>query len=309
MVAAERIFAPKKIWRFTGYAACWLLCLAGLVVALRLSTSPHKNYASKKAGAKERLTAAPSAEARKIYPLSVIGGGAYSAEELNRARRLDPVVRAHYANFGKNPVVRRTPADLFMYVSYRKSDVVYWTGTKRRIPKGEPVLSDGENSARARCGNRLSFTPQQPIDSKKELPEEAFNTPETPKVSIPFDTPLPPATEADLYVPAGPLLADLFSPLLPSSPSFHTGASAGTSGAYLPMPGWGAGSPPGGSPLLLRGAGLPSQAGTAGAAGPGTIFAVPLVVSTPEPATAELLLLPILIFALPLLSRRMHFRR
>ena len=220
MIAVRHIFASQKIRYWIGHAAFWSLCLIGLVVALVRGPSPHINHPLKeKAVSRQYSAARKSAEGRKVYPLSVIGGGAYSAEELNRARRLDSVVGAHYANFGKNPVVRQTPADLFMYVSYRKSDAVYWTKSKRRIPKGESVLSDGKNLACARCGNRLSFTPQLPTGSEKELPDEAFNTPETPKVSIPFDAPPPPTTEADLYVPASPLLTGSSSSLPLPPPS------------------------------------------------------------------------------------------
>jgi hypothetical protein len=169
MIAAGRIFAPEKIRGFMGYAARRPLCLAGLVIALMLGISSRTDHLSQKTVFRKRSAATASGEGRKVYPLSVIHGGAYSAEELNRARQLDSVVGAHYADFGRSPVVQHTPANLFMYVSYRKSDKVYWTRTKRRIPKGESVLSDGKNLARTRCGNRLSFTPQQPLRACRKI--------------------------------------------------------------------------------------------------------------------------------------------
>src|SRR5437764_1059357 len=43
------------------------------------------------------------------------------------------------------------------------------------LPEGEAVLTDGDNLARARCGNRISFTPQQPVG-----PEVDTDTPEAP---------------------------------------------------------------------------------------------------------------------------------
>ena len=310
MVDAERMFAPRKIRRFTGYLVCWSLCLAALLVALVIGASQDKNRLPKQISSKEHIAAARSIRERKIYPLSVIGGGAYSAEELNRARRLDSVVSAHYADFGKHPVVRQTPKDLLVYVSYRKSDTVYWTRTKRRIPKGESVLSDGKNLARARCGNRLSFTPQQPTSPEKELSEEAFNTPEAPKISLPLDTLPLPETEADLYLPAEPLPANLLSSLPSPSPfaASHPIASPGENGGYLPPSGWGTGPLGGGTPLLARGSGFPTRTN----AGSGTSSAVPApigalaVTNTPEPEPAKLLLLPILVLACFGLRRRLN---
>jgi hypothetical protein len=302
MIAAGRVLSPMKIGR-------WLLCLAGLVVAFVVSTSQDKTHLSKKTNFREHVAATKSAEGRRIYPLSVISGGVYSAEELNRARKLDSVVNAHYAGFGKNPVVQQTSKDLLMYVSYRKSDAVYWTRTKRRIPKGEFILSDNSNLARARCGNRLSFTPQQPSSPDKEPVEEVLNTPEAPEILLPFDAPPPPTIEASLYVPADPLPADLLSRLSsPTAVAFpHNAVPFGASGAYLPMPGWGAGSfGTGGTPFLAGGIGSSAQAN----AGSGTSSSVPItvgnlvVISTPEPASARLLLLPVLIMAFFCLRER-----
>jgi hypothetical protein len=236
-------------------------------------------------------------EHRKIYPLSVIYGGAYSSEELNRSRRLDPVVRAHYADFGKNPVVEQNPKDVFMYISYRKSDKVYWTKTKRRIPKGESLLSDGKNLARTRCGNRLSFAPQQPTLPEKELPEEVLNTPEAPKVSLPFDAPPPPSIEADLYVSPNPLFADFVPPVptpFAASPNPSADSSGGLAGALTPMPG--VGFPGGGTPLF-RGNQL--SAGSNGVTGLGVSpLTLPIALATPEPAASGLLLASGLFFLL-----------
>lgn len=292
MIAVGRALAPMKIGR------C-LLCVAGLVVALVIGVLQDRDHSARTLSAKVPDVVTRFAGSRKVYPLSVIGGGAYSAEELNRARRLDSVVRAHYVDFGRTPVVQQTPKDLLMYVSYRKSDAVYWTRTKRHIPKGELVLSDSQNLARVRCGNRLSFTPQQPTGpEQKEPSEEALNTPETPEISIPSDAPPPPATEADLYVPADPLPAGLLSHLPSPSPlgTAQPVASPWTGGAYAPMPGWGTGSLGGGIPFLARGSGFPVRAnGGSGASTTGSIVSNLIVVNTPEPGSAKLLLLSILI--------------
>jgi len=144
----------------------------------------------------------PAPFPRKIYPYSVIPGGAYSGEELARARRIDGVVAAHYSDFEAGAVTVRTlPQDTYLYVSYRKSDRVYWTANKRRIPKGEVVLSDGKHLARTRCGNRLSAAPQLPIAAGPQPTETALNGPEIP---------------AGIELPQAPLFAPLYdAPAMP----------------------------------------------------------------------------------------------
>lgn len=107
---------------------------------------------------------------RKVYRYSVVPGGVYSSEELERARLVDPVVTAHYADFGNHVLVDKLDSDMFVYVSYRKANHVYWSAQKHKIPKGEKILTDGKHMARTRCGNRLSLTPQKPV-AKVEPPE------------------------------------------------------------------------------------------------------------------------------------------
>lgn len=105
---------------------------------------------------------------RPIYPYSVIRGGAYSAGELDQALRNDPVVAAHYADFDRGHMrVTQAPAAAAVYVSYRKDDRVYWTSRKIQLPAGESLLSDGVHTARVRCGNRVSLTPQGPVHPRE----------------------------------------------------------------------------------------------------------------------------------------------
>jgi hypothetical protein len=127
---------------------------------------------------------------RTVYKYSIIPGGAYSSQELARSRRLDRVVATHYAGFGSaNVSVRPLLRDSYFYVSYRKADRVYWTARKHRIPKGECVLTDGTNLARARCGNRLSLVPQTPVLDIKAPTEAALSLPDAPEG---IDFPAPP---------------------------------------------------------------------------------------------------------------------
>jgi hypothetical protein len=183
--------------RFVGIAA------ASLAVATALQFGAHKsqNYPSIRFPA-VNLRHEWVQKPRKIYRYSVIPGGAYSGDELALALRVDPVAAAHYADFERSTVsVHTLSKDEYLYVSYRKADRVFWTANKRRIPKGEPVLSDGKNLARTRCGNRLSGIPQLPIANGSQPTEMALNGPELPM---------------DLELPKAPLLAPEYdAPVLP----------------------------------------------------------------------------------------------
>jgi hypothetical protein len=154
-----------------------------------------------------------------VYRFSVIPGGAYSSKELARARRVDTVVRTHYAGFGELVSSHRMQSDTYLYVSYRKADRVFWSVKKHRIPKGELVLTDGKHLARARCGNRLSITPQQPTLPDKPMPEETLDELEAPQ-NIALATPPPPVFDTEYDVAPPPFAAQPVAP-----PAFASGGS------------------------------------------------------------------------------------
>ena len=120
------------------------------------------------------LSAVLRTASRPIYPYSVIRGGAYSAQELDRALAGDPLASAHYAGFdrARARMTRAQPGQL-LYASYRVHDQIYWTRRPMRLTLHEALLTDGEHLARARCGNRLSPTPQAPVG-----PEVGLDVPE-----------------------------------------------------------------------------------------------------------------------------------
>jgi hypothetical protein len=108
---------------------------------------------------------------RPVYPYSVIPGGVENAQELKNAVLHDPVVAGHYADFNlaKARIVR-LDNNRAVYVSYRLGDRVYWTKKALKLFKGERLISDGVHQARARCGNRLSYTPAQPVSPLEPTP-------------------------------------------------------------------------------------------------------------------------------------------
>jgi hypothetical protein len=111
--------------------------------------------------------------ARRIYPYSVVPGGVSGKDELVQVIKRDQVVARHYANFAVEQA-REIKVDKprAVYVSYRKGDQVYWTAKKLMLAEGETLLTDGSNEMRARCANRISDTPQLPVEAKGPTEEE-----------------------------------------------------------------------------------------------------------------------------------------
>jgi hypothetical protein len=142
-----------------------------------------------------------------------------------------------------------------MFVSYRMNNHVYWTRNRMTIPAGETLISDGENYARVRCGNRLSAVAALPV-SLSEPPKEKLENAD-------FVPPL----LADLMSGegSGPFLALSALPDLPQLPAIGPTASSNPPVGFPPL------LPPGVTPLT------------------GTIV-TPSPVATPEPAALTLLL-------------------
>jgi hypothetical protein len=107
----------------------------------------------------------------------VIPGGIRSRGDLVNSIADDPVVAVHYANFDLDQAkfVRSEEAQT-VHVAYRLGNKVYWTAKTIKIPPGETLISDGNEVARTRCGNRISVLPQEPI-SEEEPEIETFEIP------------------------------------------------------------------------------------------------------------------------------------
>lgn len=164
-----------KIRRVLIFAACALA--AGLTFRYGMQRlSAFGSIAGHTAPLKEPIPAY-TRSLRPNYPYSIIPGGAYSGAELRYADQEDPVVKEHYADFNMRKVqMVQLKEDRYQYVSYRLRKKVYWTKKKLRIPKGEVLLTDGGNWARARCGNRLSETSHTQV-SNEEPPSKALLLP------------------------------------------------------------------------------------------------------------------------------------
>jgi|SRR5579859_4092547 len=197
---------------------------------------------------------APVESRRTVFPYSVIPGGVRDAKELAAVVSKDHVVADHYSDFNLSRAhTIRLDQPTAMYVSYRANNNIYWTRNRMIIPAGETLISDGENFARVRCGNRLSKIAALPV-SAAEPPHEQL---ENPNFVPPLLAELLPG-EGSQALPGIPAAL----PILPPGPG-------GPAPAFAPFP-----------PIFPPGAVPPG----------GNVIPPPPPVATPEPASLLLLL-------------------
>ena len=120
-------------------------------------------------------------ETRKVFPYSIVPGGAKTVDEAKLAM-LRPDVRANYTNvdFAKLHEVKLA-ANLSGYVSYRFGEKIYWTAKKLTLRAGETVFTDGAHIVRGRCLNCYSAFPMLPIRP---------NEPSEKMLNVPVDVPV-----------------------------------------------------------------------------------------------------------------------
>ena len=192
------------------------------------SGNPSQNLADLAANT---FSSAPHTEGRQVvYPYSVVPGGVRSPEDLHQASLRDRVVGQHFSGFDfRRAKVVELQQPKLAYLSYRIGNKVFWTKKKVHLRKGEKLISDGVISARTRCANQVSATPQNAI-SAEEPPAEAFEDPfgaEATARQIPFPGNFESALfnrELAGFDPQGP----------PGSPLFGPGSSVGLPGVYPP---------------------------------------------------------------------------
>jgi hypothetical protein len=192
------------LFAFLGVSAYQLMHFASAEVQL-----PSVAW-RKPSGGIERYEPAPEYRAaRAVYPYSVVPGGVQSETEVAASMAKDTVVARHYRDIHPERLhATRLNAPADVYASYRSANSVHWTSHTIRVPKGELIFSDGANLIRARCGNRLTFTPPPPEQPAATPPHGSI--PESPDVSpveppeVVFERGMPPVL-AHPGPPAPPL--------------------------------------------------------------------------------------------------------
>ena len=190
----------------------------------------HANLSS--LAARTSRSAHPPTQKRGVYPYSVVPGGVEKLDDLRRATQHDYVVWQHYARFQYEHarLVRATEARQ-VYLSYRLRDRIFWTRKRVRLHVGELLLTDGNITARAKCGNQVSETPKPDV-SEEEPAEDVFDRP---------------VAALEPRAPALPIRSSLVPPSLPGvNPLPPQGPQVFTGGGFIfPLIPFGVPIPPG----------------------------------------------------------------
>ncbi len=173
---------------------------------------------------------------RKVYPYSIVPGGAADLREAKQAMT-DPEVKANYADVELTQLKQvKLTSNLSGYVSYRWGDHIYWTKKALTLRAGETIFTDGTHIVRGRCLNCYSAHPMLPI-RPTEPTEKAFDTPaEVPMTVYAFpklpvlapELPMPPGELTPIVPPIVPALVStvgktggFWFPILPIIPPIH----------------------------------------------------------------------------------------
>jgi len=214
----------------TRTSAGQLLTFGAMVAFMSvLSGCSHPTSATSASVRRSESAALPVLKSgRPVYPYSLVPGGIANETEFVLRRASDPVLNAHYREFGAHVKLRSLPRDRWLYASYRIGDQIYWTRHAVLVHGGETVLTDGQHLIRTRCGNSLSSTPRKPTrfiepstvssdysvtpvlppDLPPQVPVSKNSDPGLPGIEL--SLPEPPPDPPELRDP---------SPLLPRSPA------------------------------------------------------------------------------------------
>ncbi len=166
---------------------------------------------------------------RKVYPHSIVPGGADNLEDAKRAMN-DPAVKANFAGFDFAKLRQvKLAKNLSGYVSYRWDEKIYWTSQMQTLRIGETVFTDGVRLVRGRCLNSYSPIAMLPV-GPNEPTEQVLDTPlEIPVISYSFPKlpvealELPPPPES--LTPSVPIFPQtdggIGFPLIPIIPPIH----------------------------------------------------------------------------------------
>ena len=235
---------PTKAQRVWNWAALCVGVLSVLSASLAMGVIRHQRSQSRVSLQKAVVRANRNIvyqrsfvleqETRKVYPYSIVPGGATSVEEAKLAMNR-PDVRANYVNVNMVQLREvKLATNLAGYVSYRYGEKIYWTAKKLTLRAGETVFTDGVHIVRGRCLNCYSAVPMLPI-RPTEPTEKALDTPvDVPLFAykfpmLPVETPTlpPPLEELTPTVPILPVVTPgtpgggFWFPLIPIIPPIH----------------------------------------------------------------------------------------
>lgn len=131
---------------------------------------------------------------RPRYPLSVIPGGVGTVAEFNMRVMQDPVLAARLACEGAH--TETAPSDIVVFTTFRRGNKILWNRRPIAVKKGERLIVGCGRTVLMRCGNEISYTPQEPSESLPPGTLETPITPAPPTALVPPAETLPPAFHA-----------------------------------------------------------------------------------------------------------------
>ena len=179
------------VWKWAGLFVILLSVGSTLIAAVVLARESlpwrdQLSFESRPQPIKYEVAMTVEPVSRKVYPFSLVPGGAQNLDEAKQAMRA-PGVKANYAGFAFDKlrqVKLRKP--LVGYISYRWGEKIYWTSNILTLRPGETVFTDGVYLVRGRDLNCYSPVPRQPTQDN-EPAEEVLDTPvEMPAISYSF---------------------------------------------------------------------------------------------------------------------------
>jgi hypothetical protein len=237
-----------RIWTLAGLLVCSLSLTSSLIAGavmtghtfpLRMpwssSLTVARHLPSGKTPVKYQIAMVVEQVSRKVFPYSIVPGGAQNLDEAKRAMR-DPLVKANYANidFSQLRQVKLT-TNMSGYVSYRWGEKIYWTSKMLTLRAGETVFTDGVHLVRGRCLNcyspraMLPIRPNEPtekvLDTPVEMPVIAYSFPRLP-VEVPELPPPPGALTPTVPIFPAPTTpgkpgGGIWFPIIPIIPPIH----------------------------------------------------------------------------------------
>jgi hypothetical protein len=224
------------LWRlavvFVGLLGIASSLIAAAVVTHRTLPWSHRlaldtSFPTAKSPVTYETTMVVEQTSRKVYPYSIVPGGADSVDEAKRAMS-DPAIAAHYTDVDFRQLKQvKLATNIAGYVSYGWGDKIYWTSKVVTLRAGEMVFTDGTHIVRGRCLNRYSALPMPPI-RPNEPTEQVLDTPlEIPVIAYSF----PKIAVQALELPPSP---EELTPTVPIFPSSSTPGKPG-GGMWFPL--------------------------------------------------------------------------
>lgn len=131
---------------------------------------------------------------RPRYPLSVIPGGVGTLAEFNMRAKQDPLLAGLAC---ESAHTETTPSDIVVFTTFRRGNKILWNRRPIAVKKGERLVVGCGRTVLMRCGNEISYTPQEPSESLPPGTLETPITPAPPTALVPPAETLPPAFHAD----------------------------------------------------------------------------------------------------------------